>query len=74
MIPGNHDVGFYGDEVAPPASPLSPSVATWDADRFTRDLDGPRLVGVDAYLLDTAEHDRWLTARRGGRPARRARR
>ena len=61
VIPGNHDVGFYGDEAHLPRR-LEAFTATWGADRFVRDVDGWRLVGVDAYLLGTAEHDRWLAA------------
>ena len=41
---------------------------TWGDDRFTRDLAGWRLVGVDAYLLGDAEHDEWFARRRARRP------
>ncbi len=61
VIPGNHDVGFYGEEDDLPRR-LRAFSATWGADRFVREVDGWRLVGVDAYLLGTTEHDAWLTA------------
>jgi alkaline phosphatase D len=60
-IPGNHDVGAYGEEALLPAR-LRAFIATWGADRFTRDLAGWRVVGVDAYLLGDAEHDDWFAA------------
>jgi alkaline phosphatase D len=60
MIPGNHDVGFYGEEDRLPRR-LAAFAATWGADRFTRDLAGWRLVGVDAYLLGIDDdHDAWF--------------
>ncbi len=60
VIPGNHDVGFYGEEDQLPRR-LAAFVATWDADRFARDLAGWRLVGVDAYLLGIdPDHDAWF--------------
>jgi 3',5'-cyclic AMP phosphodiesterase CpdA len=69
VIPGNHDVGSYGEEDLLPGR-LSTFVATWGADRFTRDLAGWRVVGVDAYLLGIDEkHDAWFAgAVRADRP------
>jgi 3',5'-cyclic AMP phosphodiesterase CpdA len=61
VIPGNHDVGFYGEEDRFPAR-LAAFRATWGADRFVRDVAGWRLVGVDAYLLGDAAHDAWFAA------------
>jgi alkaline phosphatase D len=60
-IPGNHDVGFY-DEVTERAPRLETFVATWGGDRFAVDLAGWRLVGANAYLLGTPDHDEWLAA------------
>lgn len=60
-IPGNHDVGFYGEEDAL-ADRIDKYVAAWGSDRFAVDVAGWRLVGVNAYLLGDAEHDRWLGA------------
>ena len=60
-IPGNHDVGFYGEEDRLPAR-VAAFVATWGADRFDRDLAGWRVVGIDAYRLGEQEHDAWFTA------------
>jgi 3',5'-cyclic AMP phosphodiesterase CpdA len=59
VIPGNHDVGFYGEEAERPQR-LSAFRDTWGGDRFVSDLAGWRLVGADAYLLGSAEHDEWL--------------
>jgi alkaline phosphatase D len=60
VIPGNHDVGFY-DEEAQLAERLTTFVATWGADRFSCDLGGWRLVGVNAYLLGIDDdHDAWF--------------
>lgn len=58
-IPGNHDVGFYGDDAARPRR-LAAFRATWGHDRFSIDVAGWRVVGVDAYLLGNDEHDAWL--------------
>ena len=58
-IPGNHDVGFYGEEDRLPAR-VAAFVATWGADRFQRDLAGWRVVGIDAYRLGEDEHDAWF--------------
>lgn len=60
-IPGNHDVGFYGEEARLPER-VAAFVATWGADRFRRDLAGWRVVGIDAYRLGEEEHDAWFTA------------
>ena len=58
-IPGNHDIGFYGEEQHRPAG--SPTfVDTWGSDRFALDAAGWRLVGANAYLLGDPDHDRWL--------------
>lgn len=59
-IPGNHDVGFYGEDAERPAR-VAAFVATWGGDRFAVDVAGWRVVGVNAYALGDAEHDRWLT-------------
>jgi alkaline phosphatase D len=61
VIPGNHDVGAYGEEQHLPAR-LAAFTATWGADRFVRDVPGWRLVGVDAYLLGDPDHDDWFAA------------
>jgi 3',5'-cyclic AMP phosphodiesterase CpdA len=58
-IPGNHDVGFYGEEDQLPAR-VAAFVATWGADHFERDLAGWRVVGIDAYRLGEPEHDGWF--------------
>ncbi len=60
-IPGNHDVGFYGDEDRLPDR-VAAFVATWGADHFARDLAGWRVVGIDAYRLGEEAHDSWFTA------------
>ena len=53
VIPGNHDIGFFGEEADLPRR-LAAFRAAWGDDRFVRDLAGWRLVGADAYLLGTA--------------------
>ena len=58
-IPGNHDIGFYGDDDQRPER-LAAFVATWGSDRFAVDAAGWRLVGANAYLLGDPEHDGWL--------------
>jgi 3',5'-cyclic AMP phosphodiesterase CpdA len=58
-IPGNHDIGKYGDE-ADRARRVNTFRETWGDDRFVLDLAGWRLVGADAYLLGDTEHDDWL--------------
>lgn len=58
-IPGNHDVGFYGEDEARPRR-VAAFAARWGSDRFAVDVAGWRLVGANAYLLGDAEHDRWL--------------
>jgi 3',5'-cyclic AMP phosphodiesterase CpdA len=60
-IPGNHDVGFFGEEDRLPGR-VAAFVATWGADHFARDIAGWRVVGVDAYRLGEPEHDAWFTA------------
>lgn len=66
-IPGNHDVGFYAGVAVDPtvsgvvtADRLTAFTDEWGADRFICDLPGWRLVGCNAYLLGTPDHDRWL--------------
>lgn len=61
VIPGNHDIGFYGEEADQPRR-LAAFRATWGDDRFVRDVAGWRLVGADVYLLGAPEHDDWLRA------------
>jgi alkaline phosphatase D len=61
VIPGNHDIGFYGEEADRPRR-LAAFRATWGDDRFVVDLASWRLVGANSYLLGTAEHDDWLRA------------
>jgi alkaline phosphatase D len=61
VIPGNHDIGFYGEEDRLPAR-VKAFEATWGADRFRQDLAHWRLVGVDAYRLGEPEHDAWFAA------------
>jgi 3',5'-cyclic AMP phosphodiesterase CpdA len=60
-IPGNHDIGFYGDDERR-AGRIGAFRATWGDDRFVLDLAGWRGVGVDAYLLGDEAHDDWLRA------------
>jgi 3',5'-cyclic AMP phosphodiesterase CpdA len=61
FIPGNQDVGNYGED-----DHLTRRIdvfrATWGDDRFVRDLAGWRLVGIDAYLLGEDAHDEWFRA------------
>ncbi|MET0146577.1 MAG: metallophosphoesterase [Ilumatobacteraceae bacterium] len=59
VIPGNHDVGSYGEGTDRPRR-IAAFRETWGGDHFVRDLAGWRLVGVDAYRLATATHDAWL--------------
>ena len=59
VIPGNHDIGFYGDDAERPRR-LATFRDTWGDDRFRLDLAGWRLVGADSYLLGTVDHDEWL--------------
>jgi len=59
VIPGNHDVGFYGEDEAR-GRRLEAFVATWGADRFVIDIAGWRLVGVNAYQLGEPADDTWL--------------
>jgi alkaline phosphatase D len=59
VIPGNHDIGFYGEDAERPRR-LEAFRDTWSGDRFVVDLAGWRLVGANAYLLGTPEHDEWL--------------
>jgi alkaline phosphatase D len=61
VLPGNHDIGFYGDDGERPAR-LAAFVAAWGTDRFALDAAGWRLVGADAYLLGDPLHDDWLRA------------
>jgi 3',5'-cyclic AMP phosphodiesterase CpdA len=61
FIPGNHDIGFYDEEEERPRR-LETFNSTWGGDRFAVDLGGWRLVGANAYLLGTPEHDEWLAA------------
>jgi alkaline phosphatase D len=61
VIPGNHDIGFYGEDAERPRR-LATFRDTWGGDRFVADLAGWRLVGADAYLLGSSEHDEWLAA------------
>jgi 3',5'-cyclic AMP phosphodiesterase CpdA len=58
-IPGNHDIGFYGDEERR-RDRIAAFIETWGTDRFALDLAGWRIVGANAYLLGEPEHDRWL--------------
>ena len=59
-IPGNHDIGFYGEDEQRPAR-LAAFVETWGGDRFSVDAAGWRLVGANAYLLGEPGHDDWLS-------------
>lgn len=58
-VPGNHDIGFYGDDESRDRR-LAAFVATWGADRFVLDVAGWRLVGVNAYLLGEPADDDWV--------------
>jgi alkaline phosphatase D len=60
-IPGNHDIGFYGEDRERPARVRAFREA-WGDDRFALDAAGWRLVGVNAYLLGETEHDAWFAA------------
>lgn len=60
-IPGNHDIGFYGEDERR-AERIEAFCAAWGADRFSVDIDGWRLVGANAYLLGDPAHDTWLRA------------
>lgn len=60
-IPGNHDIGFYGEE-HDRGRRLDAFRRRLGDDRFTCDLAGWRIVGCDAYLLGQADHDDWLRA------------
>jgi 3',5'-cyclic AMP phosphodiesterase CpdA len=59
IIPGNHDIGFFGDDADRPRR-LATFRDTWGDDRFSLDLAGWRVVGADVYLLGTDDHDTWL--------------
>jgi alkaline phosphatase D len=59
VIPGNHDIGFYGEDADRPRR-LATFRDTFGDDRFRLDLAGWRIVGADVYLLGTADHDAWL--------------
>jgi hypothetical protein len=61
VIPGNHDIGFFGEESEQPRR-LAAFLAAWGEDRFVRDLAGWRVVGANTYLLGTPAHDEWLRA------------
>jgi len=57
-VPGNHDVGDAGH----PAQPVSDErLARWRAhfgpDRWIEDVEGFRLVGLDAMLLGSDDHE-----------------
>jgi len=58
-IPGNHDIGFYGED-ADRSRRIAAFTDTWRSDRFAVDVAGWRLVGANAYLLGDPEHDEWL--------------
>lgn len=60
-IPGNHDIGFYGDDERR-SDRVAAFRAAWGGDRFVLALAGWRVVGVDAYLLGDAAHDEWVRA------------
>jgi len=62
VIPGNHDVGMYGDDERDLARRITAFRAAWGDDRFVRDVAGWRLVGIDAYLLGDDAHDGWFGA------------
>lgn len=59
-IPGNHDVGEYGEGRPVLERRAAVFRHTYGADRFVRDLAGWRIIGVDAYLLGQAAHDDWF--------------
>lgn len=59
VIPGNHDIGAYGDDLRRDER-LRRFRATWGDDRFRLDLAGWRLVGIDAYLLGEHAHDEFV--------------
>ena len=58
-IPGNHDIGFYGEDDDRPRR-IAAFCERWGSDRFVADVAGWRLVGANAYLLGDADHDAWL--------------
>lgn len=58
-VPGNHDIGFYGDDTHR-ARRVDTFRETWGSDRFEVELAGWHLVGVNCYLLGDEAHDAWL--------------
>jgi alkaline phosphatase D len=58
-IPGNHDIGFYGEDDERQRR-IDAFSERWGSDRFAVDVAGWRLVGANAYLLGDAEHNAWL--------------
>lgn len=64
-LPGNHDVGFFGDG-ADLAARQTRFVETWGADRFVVDIPGWRLVGANSYAFEDTEHAAWVAAAIGG--------
>jgi alkaline phosphatase D len=58
-IPGNHDIGFYGEDEQRPDR-IAAFVEAWGSDRFAVDAAGWRIVGANAYLLGDPDHDTWL--------------
>ena len=58
-IPGNHDIGFYGEDDDRPRR-VAAFCEQWGSDRFAVEVAGWRLVGANAYLLGDAGHDAWL--------------
>lgn len=60
-IPGNHDVGFFEQDLLDQR--LAAFRATWGDDRFVIDTDdGWRLVGVDVYTVGHAAVDEWVAS------------
>lgn len=62
VIPGNHDVGMYGDAQHDLERRTEVFRSAWGGDRFVRDVAGWRLIGVNAYRLGVPEHDDWFRA------------
>lgn len=69
VLPGNHDVGDNGIEPwqdqPPTPHRLARFVERWGADRFSVDLEGWRLIGVNDLLVGTGlaaeeEQEDWL--------------
>ena len=64
VIPGNHDIGFYGDDAERPRR-LATFRDTWGGDRFRLDLAGGGSWAPTPTSSGPTEHDCWLARRSG---------